>query len=73
LRVLPFQQKCDPYPQENEWPDKTGLEVNNLGVREQKHDPSYEEERGGNATVKGTIPKPVGNTADSRGQQYCAR
>jgi hypothetical protein len=71
--VLPFQQKRDADSRADKCPDDPRRYIKDPDVREQEHRAGYQQERRRNAAVKSSILRPVRNTADTSGQQTCAR
>lgn len=69
LRIAPFQQKRDSDADENERPDPTRVDRSQAHSPEQEHDATNRKKRGSDSTVKGAIPKPVGEAADAHSEE----
>ena len=64
-RIEPFQEKRDADAGHDEWPDPKAIEPDKAAAGEQEHYSSDQKQRASDNAVKGTIPDPIGQAADS--------
>src|ERR1700751_4411964 len=64
FRIAPFQQKRYANSDENESPNRNGVQVDHAHSCQQKSDASDQKKWGSDSAVKRAISKPVGEAAD---------